>query len=154
MPFIEGVELKDSEEDLPITGAEVAEAVKQLLSGKAPGVYGIQSEFLKALDVVGMSWLTHIFSIAWMMGTIPLDWQAEVVIPIFKKHDQREFLRETDECDPPKVGTNFRGIISLPGKVYARVLEKRVRTLVESWRINADSVLIVEQWTSSSPLKG
>lgn len=105
MPFIEGVELKDSEEDLPITGAEVAEAVKQLLSGKASGVYGIQPEFLKALDVVGMSWLTRLFNITWRLGTVPLDWQTGVVAPIFKKGDWR-------------VCSNFRGItvLTMPGE--------------------------------------
>ncbi|TWW80230.1 hypothetical protein D4764_01G0000450 [Takifugu flavidus] len=40
-----------------ISGAEVAEVVKKLLGGKGP-------EFLKALDVVGLSWLTRLCNIA------------------------------------------------------------------------------------------
>lgn len=53
-------------------------------------------------------------------GAVPLDWQTGVVVPIFKKGDRR-------------VCSNYRGItlLSLPGKVYARVLERRVRPLVE-----------------------
>ncbi|XP_065327683.1 scavenger receptor cysteine-rich type 1 protein M130-like [Pelmatolapia mariae] len=49
-------------------------------------------------------------------GAVPLDWQTRVVIPILKKGDQR-------------VCSNYTGItlLSLPGKVYARVLERRVR---------------------------
>ena len=49
-----------------------------------------------------------------------MEWQTGVVVPIFKKGDQR-------------VCSNYRGItlLSLPGKVYARVLEKRVRSIVE-----------------------
>ncbi|TWW74380.1 hypothetical protein D4764_14G0003820 [Takifugu flavidus] len=39
-----------------ISGTEVAEVVKKLLSGKAPGVDEIRPEFLNALDVVGLSW--------------------------------------------------------------------------------------------------
>ncbi|TWW66772.1 hypothetical protein D4764_20G0008040 [Takifugu flavidus] len=47
-------------------------------------------------------------------------WQTGVVVPIFKRGDQR-------------VCSNYRGItlLSLPGKVYARVLEKRIRLIVE-----------------------
>ncbi|KAK3561342.1 hypothetical protein QTP86_030646 [Hemibagrus guttatus] len=57
---------------------------------------------------------------AWRSGTVPLDWATGVVIPLFKKGDRR-------------VCSNYRGItlLSLPGKVYSRVLERRVRPLVE-----------------------
>ncbi|TWW81711.1 hypothetical protein D4764_01G0015260 [Takifugu flavidus] len=41
-----------------ISGAEVAKVVKKVLGGKAPGVDEIHPEFLKALDVVGLLWLT------------------------------------------------------------------------------------------------
>ncbi|KAK3535605.1 hypothetical protein QTP70_017246, partial [Hemibagrus guttatus] len=64
--------------------------------------------------------LTHLCNIAGRSGTVPLDWATGVVIPLFKKGDQR-------------VCSNYRGItlLSLPGKVYSRVLERRVRPLVE-----------------------
>ncbi|KAK3514359.1 hypothetical protein QTP70_015886 [Hemibagrus guttatus] len=57
---------------------------------------------------------------AWRSGTVPLDWATGVVVPLFKKGDRR-------------VCSNYRGItlLSLPGKVYSRVLERRVRPLVE-----------------------
>ena len=48
----------DSGVGSPISGAEVAKAVRKLLSGRAPGVDEGCPEFLKALDVVGLSWLT------------------------------------------------------------------------------------------------
>ncbi|KAK3569663.1 hypothetical protein QTP86_002629 [Hemibagrus guttatus] len=53
-------------------------------------------------------------------GTVPLDWATGVVVPLFKKGDRR-------------VCSNYRRItlLSLPGKVYSRVLERRVRLLVE-----------------------
>ena len=43
-----------------------------------------------------------------------------MVVPLFKKGDQR-------------VCANYRGItlLSLPGKVYSKVLERRVRPIVE-----------------------
>ena len=113
-------ELGDLEVGRPITGAEVTEAVKQLRGGGAPGLDKIRPGYLKALDVVGLSWLTRLCNIAWRSGAAPLEWQTGVVDPIFKKGDQR-------------VCSNYRGItlLSLPGKVYARVLEKRVRSIVE-----------------------
>ncbi|TWW80691.1 hypothetical protein D4764_01G0005060 [Takifugu flavidus] len=59
--------------------AEVAEVVKKHLGGKAPGVDEIRPEFLKALDIVGLSWLTRLCNIAWTSGAVPLDWQTGVV---------------------------------------------------------------------------
>ncbi|KAK3574089.1 hypothetical protein QTP86_002857 [Hemibagrus guttatus] len=60
---------------------------------------------------------------AWRSGTVPLDWATGVVVPLFNKGDRR-------------VCSNYRGItlLSLPGKVYSRVLERRVRPVLEgSW---------------------
>ena len=69
----------------PISGAEVAEVVRKLLSGRAPGVDEVCPEFLKALDVVGLSWLTRLCSIAWTSGAMPLDWQTGVVVPFLRR---------------------------------------------------------------------
>ncbi len=95
-------------------------AVKKLLGGKAPGVDEIRPEYLKSLDVVGLSWLTRLCNIAWRSETVPLGWQIRVVVPLFKKGDRRVF-------------SNYREItlISLTGKVYARVLERRIWPKVE-----------------------
>ncbi|KAK3513146.1 hypothetical protein QTP70_007479 [Hemibagrus guttatus] len=119
-PSVEEPEAGDSEVDSFITKAEVTEVVQQLLGGKAPGVDEIRHEYLKSLDVVGLSWLTRLCNIAWQSGTVPLDWATGVVVPLFKKGDRR-------------VCSNYRGItlLSLPGKVYSRVLERRVQPLVE-----------------------
>ncbi|TWW53911.1 R2DM Retrovirus-related Pol polyprotein from type II retrotransposable element [Takifugu flavidus] len=119
-PSSEEVGPGDLEMGSRISGAEVAEVVKKLLGGKAPGVDEIRPESLKALDVVGLSWLTRLCNIAWTSGAVPLDWQTGVVVPLFKKGDRR-------------VCSNYRGItlLSLPGKVYSGVLERRVRRIVE-----------------------
>ncbi|KAK3566668.1 hypothetical protein QTP86_002763 [Hemibagrus guttatus] len=63
-PSIEEPEAEDSEVDSFITQAEVNEVVQQLLGGKAPGVDEIRPEYLKSLDVVGLSWLTRLCKIA------------------------------------------------------------------------------------------
>ncbi|TWW79207.1 hypothetical protein D4764_10G0002370 [Takifugu flavidus] len=54
-PSSEEVGPGDLEMGSRISGAEVAEVVKKLLGGKAPGVDEIRPESLKALDVVGLS---------------------------------------------------------------------------------------------------
>ncbi|KAK0138802.1 putative RNA-directed DNA polymerase from transposon X-element [Merluccius polli] len=110
----------DSGVGSPISGAEVAEVVRKLLDGRAPGMDEVRPEFLKALDVVGLSWLTRLCSITWTSGAMPLDWQTGVVVSLFKKGDRR-------------VCSNYRGItlLSLPGKVYSGVLARRVHRIVE-----------------------
>ncbi|KAK3547897.1 hypothetical protein QTP70_000353 [Hemibagrus guttatus] len=114
-PSVEEPEAEDSEVDSFITQAEVTEVVQKLLGGKAPGVDKIRPEYFKSLDVVGLSWLTCLCNIAWRSGTVLLDWATGVVVPLFKKGDRRV-------CST---------LLSLPGKVYSRVLERRVRPLIE-----------------------
>jgi len=73
---------------------------------------------LKALDIVGLSWLRRLFNVAWGSGTMALDWQTGVVDHIFKKEDRRV-------CSNCRGITLHYSVLSLPGKVYARVLERR-----------------------------
>ena len=119
-PSLTGAEPEDDGGSSSISRKEVTEVVKQLHSGKAPGVDEIRPEMLKSLGVEGLSWLIRLFNIAWKSGAVPREWQTGVVVPLFKKGDQR-------------VCANYRGItlLSLPGKVYAKVLERRVRPIVE-----------------------
>lgn len=64
MPALEEIELDDS----PF--------IRALKYSKncSVGVDEILPEVLKALDVVGLSWLTSLFNIAWRSATVPLDW--------------------------------------------------------------------------------
>ncbi|KAI3361516.1 hypothetical protein L3Q82_013666, partial [Scortum barcoo] len=121
------------------SGKEFGEAMEEdyclrkLHSGKAPGVDEIRPEYLKSLDVVGLSWLTCLCSIAWRLGTVPLEWQTGVVVPLFKKGDRR-------------VCSNYRGItlLSLPGKVStARVLERRIRPIVSTLGFRRNNAVFV-----------
>ena len=107
-PSTEEAEAEDSEVDSFITQAKVK-----------PRVDEIRPEYLKSLDV-GLSWLIRLCSIVWQSGTVPLDWQTRLVAPLFQKWDRRVY-------------SNYRGItlLSLPGKVYSRVLERRIWLTVE-----------------------
>ncbi|KAK3517179.1 hypothetical protein QTP70_000772 [Hemibagrus guttatus] len=93
-PSVEEPEAEDSEVDSFITQAEVTEVVQQLLGGKAPWVDEICPEYLKSLDVVGLSWLTHLCNIVWRSEKLPLDWATGVVVPLFKKGDWRITSRQ------------------------------------------------------------
>lgn len=108
-------------DDSSITGGEILETVIQFLGKRGPGVDEVYSEFLKALDVVGLFWLTQLYNFVWRSWVVHLDWQTRVVVPIFKKGGQRVYY-------------NYRGItlLSLSVKIYASVLERRVRQLIES----------------------
>jgi len=44
----------------------------------------IRPEMLMALDIVGLAWLTRLFSVAWGSGTVPVEWKTRVVVSIFK----------------------------------------------------------------------
>ena len=75
---------------------------------------------LKAMNNFGVHWLTHVYQVAWKTGEVSKQWETSMLIPIHKKGDKKK-------C------SNYRGIslLSLPGKVYAKCLEKRCREIVE-----------------------
>ncbi|KAI3369434.1 hypothetical protein L3Q82_007661 [Scortum barcoo] len=106
LPSSEEAGAGDSEVDSSITRAKVTEVVRKLLGGKAPGVDEIRPEYLKSLDVVGLSWLTRLCNIAWRLGTVPLEWQTGVVVPLFKKGDRRvcSNYRGDHTSQPPREG--------------------------------------------------
>ena len=108
-------------EDKVFTAAEVTTAIKGIKSGKAAGEDEIRPEMLKSLTGEGILWLTRVCQVAWKFGKTLRNWQTGVIIPIFKNGDRKQ-------C------TNYRGIslLSLPGKVYAKCLERKCREIVES----------------------
>ena len=103
------------------TAAELATAIKGIKSGKAAGEDEIRPEMLKTLTGEGILWLMRMCQVAWKFCKTSKDWQTGVIIPIFKKRDRKQ-------C------TNCTGIslLSLPGKVYAKCLERKCREIVES----------------------
>ena len=108
-------------EDEVFTAAEVATAIKGIKSGKAAGEDEIRPEMLKALTGEEILWLMRVCQVAWKLGKTHRNWQTGVIIPIFKKGDRKQ-------C------TNYRGItlLSSPGKMYAKCLERKCREIVES----------------------
>ena len=114
-------EVEESEEVADeITEEEVRRAIWKLKSGKASGVCGIQGELLKAGGEVSVKWLQEIYNMVWRTGVVPRDWRRAVIVPIHKKGSR-------------KLCKNYRGIslLSIPGKVFASILNNRVRMVTE-----------------------
>ena len=99
---------------------EVRRAVSRLKGGKAPGVCNIMPEMLKAGREVAIECLVKLFNVVWERGVAPRDWTSGIIVPIHKKGSKLE-------C------TNYRGIslLSVIGKVFAKVLNDRVKGLTE-----------------------
>ena len=96
-------------------------AIERLKRGKATGVCGIQGEVLKAGGETIVQWLYVIFNMVWETGKAPVDWQKAVLVAVHKKGSR-------------KLCKNYRGIslLSVPGKVFARILDTRLRQVTES----------------------
>ena len=103
-----------------ITEDEVRRAIRKIKSGKASGVCGIQGELLKAGGEVTVKWLQEIYSMVWRTDVVPRDWRRAVIVPIHKKGSR-------------KLCKNYRGVslLSIPGKVFASILNNRVRKVTE-----------------------
>ena len=103
-----------------ITLEEVKRMVNRLQCNKAAGVDEIKSELIKYSGLSGLKWLHRIINMAWESGQVPSDWTKAVITPIFKNGNRKD-------CN------NYRGIslISVVGKIFSGIVERRVRVLVE-----------------------
>jgi hypothetical protein len=107
---------------------EVQLAVKALRNGAAGGLDGIVAPLLKTGFVV-VSWLHRVICAVWRSGRAPVDWKRALIVPLYKGKGDR------------KVADNYRGIslLSIPGKVYATILMRRVYEQVDSQLSDAQS---------------
>ena len=100
---------------------EVIAAIAKLKNGKAPGICGVSAEMLKAGGSAVAKWLHRIVNLMWTTGEVPADWTKAVIVPIHKKGNKM-------------ICSNYRGIslLSIPCKVYTRILDGRVRSITET----------------------
>ena len=110
--------------DDPVTEQEVRQAVRNLKQGKASGLDGICGEFLKYSENIVAPFLAKLFNKLYDMNVFPSDWCKSVIIPLFKKGDD-------------KLPDNYRGIslLSIVSKVFTAVLNKRLYTWAEKEEI-------------------
>ena len=101
----------------PPSYQEVKRVVSELREGRAAGVCGVPAELLKAGGDCMTRWLRAIIVQVWSTGVVPPDWRRGLVTPIYKGRGDRK------DCN------NYRGItlLSVPGKVFARLLLNRIR---------------------------
>ena len=113
------LENEDLDEE-EITIQELLRAKKKIKIGKAAGIDEIFPEMIVSQGSEADELLLKICNLANKIKCVPREWKTSIIIPIHKNGS-------TMQCE------NYRGIslISVPGKVYARILENRLRSKVE-----------------------
>ena len=109
------------EHEPEILRSEVEASLKSAKTGKAPGIDGISIEIIKAAGEAGVELLWRVCRAVWKDGIAPMVWRHSIIIPIWKRKGDRR------EC------SQYRGIslLSQSSKVFARILEKMIRYIVE-----------------------
>ena len=108
-----------AELDAEPTYGEVSRAVRKVAKGNAAGEDLITVELLQSKACI--EWLHRVVVATWRGEEAPRDWQDGIVVPLYKGKGSRQ------QCD------NSRGItlLSIPGKVYARVIQHRLVRFAE-----------------------
>ena len=108
---------------------ETISAVGRLKAGRAAGPDGIEAELVSALDPINLRALHEFFVRVWTgVESMPEEWKAAYLVPLPKKGDLTLCKR-------------WRGILlaSIPGKVFARIINARLAQYVEDKRILPES---------------
>ena len=106
---------------------EVKWAIKRMKNGKATGEDGVVGEILKQ----GGEWMERsiweLCTIVFNEETMPIQWLRSVKVPVRKKGTGEMFQE-------------YRGVtlLSVIGKVFGRVIERRIRTFAEDRGILTD----------------
>lgn len=110
----------DDSLDLPITAAEVDEAVKNTKTGKSPGPDGVLPEVLIHGGARLRAFLFTIISMFWTTEDIPSDLTDPNIAILFKKGDR-------SHCG------NYRGIslLSVVGKLLSDILLQRLKRIAD-----------------------
>lgn len=107
-------------EDDEIMKDELEEVIKKLKNGKTPGSDKITAEMIKNVGDKGRELLLEVLNKAWTSEDIPKEWETALIMPVFKKGNQRE-------C------SNYRGItlINTIVKIYEQIINNRLKQKVE-----------------------
>ena len=102
--------------DTEISLNEVERAVNKLGCGKASGVDEVKAEYLKSGGYMCAEWMVRLMNVCMRSGKVPKEWMIGCIVPLYK-----------GKGDPLECKNN-RGIslLSVPGKVYGRILIERV----------------------------
>ena len=116
-----GINMLGELNEAQISNEEVQEAVKEMKAGKAAGLDGCAVECLKKGGASVIEWLVRLLNVCFLTSLVPSDWTSACIVPLYKGKGERS------EC------ASYRGIslLSVVGKVYGRVLIKRIRVGTE-----------------------
>ena len=103
------------------TAEELSKAIDALANRKAPGQDGIPPEIIKSGKGVLIEPLLELLCKCWQEGKVPQDMRNAKIVTLYKNKGERS------DCN------NYRGIslLSIVGKVFARVVLKRLQKLAE-----------------------
>ena len=96
--------------------------MNEIKSIKAPGLDGFPVECLKKGGMAVLEWLVRLLNASFDIEVVNMDWHGACIVPLYKWKDHK------CEC------SNSRGIslLSVVGKLFGRVLIKRVKAGTES----------------------
>ncbi|KAJ0173828.1 hypothetical protein K1T71_010977 [Dendrolimus kikuchii] len=110
----------DSEESASeITLEEIEWSIRSLKNGKAVGIDSVSAEMIKSGGTCVRDAFLSLCNLCWRTGKVPKDWRRAVIVPLYKGKGSRM------EC------ASYRAIslISTASKVYAKIIEKRMRVV-------------------------
>jgi hypothetical protein len=106
--------------DDDIKEGELEMAIKKVKVGKMAGYDKIAPEMVKYMCRTGRILLLKVIRIVWKTRMVPRKWNIAIIIPIYKKGDNR-------------LCQKHRGIslLRIPGNIYERIFESRLRSNAE-----------------------
>ena len=103
------------------TKEELSEAIREISSGKAPGLDGIPAEIFKCGGSKLLDTLHQLLCKCWELGSVPQDMRDSSINNLYKNKGDRSDRN------------NYRGIslLCIAGKLFARVALHRLRKLAD-----------------------
>jgi hypothetical protein len=107
--------------DKPLSKAEVAESLRKLSNGKAPGIDGLPVEFYKAFWPLLADPYMALLEECFQHRELPLTMRTSVITLIYKKNDRKQLK-------------NYRPIslLCVDYKIIAKVLAERMKVVLHS----------------------
>ena len=117
---IEQCEVLHELDEMP-TISELSKAIDRLAPGKAPGSDEIPPDLIKKCQTALLKPIYDLLCCCWVEGGVPQDMRDAKIVTLYKNKGERS------DCN------NYRGIslLSIVGKVYARVLLARLQKLAD-----------------------
>jgi len=100
-------------DDVP-TASEIQRVINQMTSGKAPGADGILAVVFKHCSSHLLPHLVELVELIWKEASVPPEFKNAQIVHIYKRKGNRAC------CD------NHRSLLSVAGKILARVLLNRL----------------------------